>query len=308
MVQGFAAGAARRAHDALQFGALSRTLQGQVWLTLARMHQELFVHPEESLEAARRAQELLEGSAERAGLALALRQQAAAHMRLRAYDEAHDEFERSLEIYRTLGDQRMIARGLGYIASLLQVQGAFARARTTLLDVLELARAMGDDRMIPTVVMNLAEAEFALGDTESAAARASENLSNEVLRKSCDMIATQESNLSVYLLALGRVEEARAMALASIDDGSGSFPAVPLQHFAATIAASHPKIAARLLGYVETVFCANAFSRENTERYTYDRLVATLHEALGAEAVTALAAAGAEMSVEQVLRLARTVM
>lgn len=241
MVQGFAADAARRAQEALQFQTLSRTTQGRLWLTIARMRQELFVHPEEALDAARRAEQLLEGSAERDGLALALRQQGAAHIRLRGYDEAHNEFERSLEIYRELGDQRMIARGLGYIASLLQVQGEFARARTTLLDVLELVRAIGDDRMIPTVAMNLAEAEFALGDACSAANRAAENLSNEDLRKSCEMVATQESNLSAYLLALGRVEEARAMALASIDDASGSFPAVPLQHFAATIAESQPR-------------------------------------------------------------------
>ena len=92
---------------------------------------------------------------------------------------------------------------------------------------------------------------------------------------------------------------------ASIDDASGSFPAVPLQHFAATIAKENPRTAARLLGYVDNVFDANAFSREYTERYTYERLTATLQEALDDEEVESYRREGALLSVEQALRLAR---
>ena len=186
-------------------------------------------------------------------------------------------------------------------------QGAYAQARSTLLDVLDLERAMGDDRMVPTVLMNLAETEFALGDAHSAVDRAEENLCNDVVRKSCDMLATQEANLSAYLLTLGQVDEARAMALASIDDASGSFPAVPLQHFAATIVEVQPRMAARLWGYVDAVFTANAFSREYTERYTYERLAAALHESLGDDAVNMYRREGALMSAEQAVQLARRV-
>lgn len=308
IVQGFAAEIARRAQDALRSdGELARMVCGQLWLTLARMRQELFVHPEQTLEAARRAEALFDGTEDRDGVALALRQQAAAHMRLGAFDDARAEFERSIEIYRELGDRRMVARGLGYIASLWQVQGSYERARTTLLDVLDLARAMGDDRMIPTVVMNLAETEFALGDVQSAASRALENLSSEMLRKSCDMLATQESNLSAYLLALGRTREARAMALRSIGDASGSFPAVPLQHFAATVPGEQAKTAARLLGYVEEVFRRTAFSREHTERFTYERLMTTLRNAMDDACIASCLQEGALMNAEQILHLAREV-
>ncbi len=305
IVQGFAAEATRRAQDALQSDwELPQMVRAQLWLTLARMRQELFVHPEQTLEAARRAETLFEGTGERDGLALALRQQAAAHMRLGRFDNARSEFERSIEIYRELGDQRMVARGLGYIASLWQVQGFYERARSTLLDVLDLARMMGDDRMVPTVAMNLAETEFALGDAESAATRGSENLSSDVLHKSADMLATQESNLSAYLLALGRTVEAREMALAAIDDATGSFPAVPLQHFAATITDSQPKVAARLLGYVEEVFKATAFSREHTEQYSYKRLMAALREVLDDRCIASCLREGALMNAEQILRIA----
>ena len=306
IVQGFAAEAARRAQEALQIDReLPQIVSAQLWLTLARMRQELFVHPEQTLEAARRAEEVFSGAAERDGVALALRQQAAAHMRLGAYEDACAEFERSIAIYRELGDERMVARGLGYIASLWQLQGSYERARGTLMDVLDFARSTGDDRMIPTVIMNLAESEFALGEAQSAADRASENLSSDMLRKSCDMLATQESNLSAYLLALGRSADAREMALRSIDDANGSFLAVPLQHFAATLADSHAKTAARILGYVERVFDDTAFSRENTERYTYERLIAGLHNAMDEASLGSCLREGANLSAEQVLHLAR---
>ena len=305
IVEGIAAEAARRAHEVLELKTdLPNALRAALWLTIARMRQELFVHPGHTLEAASNARALYESTEDRSGLALAVRQQAAAHMRLGEYPQAQREFEQSLEIYRELGDRRMAARGLGYLASLLQITGDYARARAMLLDVLRMARAMGDDRMIPTIAMNLAETEFALGDFEGAAKRAKENLGNPVLQKSCDMTATQEANLAAYLLALGRAEEARAMALASIEDAAGSFIAVPLQHVAASIADSDPVAASKILGYVERAFKATAFSRENTERFSYAHLVAAVESALEDAALERYRDEGAAMSEQQVLAIA----
>jgi predicted ATPase len=306
IVQGIAAEAARRAHEILAAAAdLPNAVQAALWLTIARMRQELFEHPGLTLESASRARELYEKSGDRRGLALAIRQQAAAHMRLGEHSQARTEFERSLEIYRELGDRRMIARGLGYLASLLQVQGQYVEARAMLLDVLQLARSTGDDRMIPTIAMNLAETEFALGDCANAADRARENLSDGVLRKSCDMLATQEANLSVYLLACGHLEDARAMALASIEDAAGSFIAVPLQHLAASIAVDDPACAAKILGYVEETFTRTAFSREHTERFSFGYLTRALRCELESGQLEAYRREGASMNEKQVLDLAR---
>lgn len=57
---------------------------------------------------------------------------------------------------------------------------------------------------------------------------------------------------------------------------------------------------------METVFSANAFSREYTERYTYEHLIATLNQTLGADGVTAFTRAGAAMGPKQILKLARS--
>jgi predicted ATPase/DNA-binding XRE family transcriptional regulator len=305
IVEGSAAETARRAHEVLNLKpGLPNALRAALWLTIARMRQELFVHPGHMLEAASKARELFEVSEDRSGLALAVRQQAAAHMRLGEFSQAQLEFERSLEIYRDLGDQRMAARGLGYLASLLQVKGEYAQARAMLADVLGIAKSIGDDRMMPTIAINLAETEFALGDAEGAAVRARENLSDPVLLKSSDMIATQEANLAVYLLALGRAEEARAMALASIEDAGGSFVAVPLQHLAASLAISDPVSASRILGYVDQAFKATAFSRENTERFSYEYLTGALRAAVQADALAKYRGEGAAMSQQQILAIA----
>jgi len=305
IVEGIAAETERRAKDVLLLNVdLPPALRAALWLTIARMRQEMFGHPERTLEAASNARELYERIGDRSGVALAVRQQAAAHMRLGDLGRARDEFQQSLEIYTELGDRRMASRGLGYLASLLQIQGEYAAAQAMLLDVLRIARSSGDDRMIPTIVMNLAETEFALGQNASAAERARENLSNEVLQKSGDMIATQEANLSVYLLALGRTEEARAMAVASLEDATPAFIAVPLQHLAASIARSDAISAAKILGYVEAAFKAAGFSREHTERFSYGYLIAALQEELDAVALAEFRRDGATMTEQEILGIA----
>jgi predicted ATPase len=303
---GLAAEASGRAHKLLEMEPdLAPGIHAGLWLTIARMRQELFVHPGLTLEAATNARELYEDYGDSSGLALAIRQQAAAHMRMGSVERAQEEFQQSLQLYRELGDRRMVARGLGYLASLQLVQGDYPQARTTLLDVLQAARATGDDRMIPTVLMNLAEAEFALGESQAAVERAYENLSSEVMQKTCDMLATQEANLSAYLLAVDRPEEARAMAFASIDNAEGSFIAVPLQHFAASIAYAHPACASRILGYVEAAFETAAFSRQHTERFTLDYLRAAVRTGLDEETLAEYRNEGAGMSEKQILSLAR---
>jgi hypothetical protein len=152
--------------------------------------------------------------------------------------------------------------------------------------------------------MNLAETEFALRNFEAAVERGRENLHNEVLEKSCEMIATQEANLSVYLLALGRTDDARAMALNSIEDATGSFIAVPLQHLAASLAYADPASAATILGYVDEAFKVTAFSRENTERFSYEYLNTALHSSIDENEMAACRRQGALMTETQILDVA----
>jgi hypothetical protein len=135
-----------------------------------------------------------------------------------------------------------------------------------------------------------------LGDAESAARRALDNLNNDTLRKSREMHATQAANLAVYLFSLGKSDEARTAALDAIRLGSGSFVAVPLQHIAAIIAPTDARRAARLLGYVDAVFASTAFTRQHSERFTYDALMASLNTQLSEDALAECMREGASMS------------
>jgi tetratricopeptide (TPR) repeat protein len=243
---------------------------------------------------------------ERRALATALRVQGVARVRLGALAEAQSDLQRALDLFREIGDLREVARALGSLGYLFQNRGDFALARTATLEVLQLASDIGDERGSALATMNLAETDFALGEIDDAVARASSNLEREdLLCKGSEHRAAQESNLAAYLVALGRYDEARSMALASIEDSDTNYLAIPLQHLTAVIAPSHPQRAARLLGYVEKVFALTPFSRQITEQYTYNCIISTLRQTMEDDEIARLGRDGSAMSEDQILKLAR---
>jgi hypothetical protein len=199
-----------------------------------------------------------------------------------------------------------MARTLGNLGRLLQLEGAVEEARSMLLEVMQLSAGIGDDRSATVMSIVIAEIDFARGDAQAAAERARENLADHhILRKSTDLRAGQESNLAAYLFALGRDDEARSMALLSIREANYTYAAVPMQHLAAIIAPHHPKRAATLLGYIERVFDETSFSREQTEIYTLERLRSTLREHLDEAEITRLGEIGAALTEDQAFMLVR---
>ena len=172
--------------------------------------------------------------------------------------------------------------------------------------MLQIARDVGDMRNVAVASMNLAETEFALGDTRRAIERATTNLTNyDATSMGSDLRAAQESNLAAYLFALGRYREARSMALAAIEDADSDYVAIPLQHLTAILALQHPKRAARLLGYVEKVFAEAPFVRQHPEQCTYDFLITTLRRTMDDDQIAKLGREGAAMTEAQILQLAR---
>lgn len=281
-------------------------LNAALWLTIARMHHEYHMTPQEMLEAAERACELYAELGDTRDFAMALRERGTALLRFSRIDEAETDLQRALSIYQRLGDLRMAARTLGSIGYLRQFQGNFREARDIMLQTKQLSIEIGDDRGIGMSNINLAEIDFALGDIDSAITIAQENLAEDLmLRKSTELRVTQESNLAGYLFAAGRLREARAMALKAIQQASIEYSVIPTQHLAATIALTHPKRAARLLGYVDRALQDTAFPRERTEQYTYEYVQQTLRTHLRAEEAECLQREGAAMTREQALALAR---
>jgi len=302
------ADSARRAERALDGSTpLTKPLQAMAWETIAAMRGDLLLAAK-AHEASSRLLELYEDLGDRAGVGRALRGRGVANLRLGDFAQAESDLQRSLELSEAYNDRRGTMRTLGSIAVGYEMTGRLEEGRTASLKVLEMAHREGDERVVGITLMNLAETEFALGEVGSAIRRLEELLTNKATDKNVRLRANTKANLTAYLVAARRDDEACAMGRAAIADarqaGDAGIVACAIQHLALLLSRSGArKAAAKLLGYVDRVF-AQGYRREHTERYTYELLVASLRERLSDEETAALMREGAAMSEVLAIRAA----
>jgi ATP/maltotriose-dependent transcriptional regulator MalT len=164
-----------------------------------------------------------------------------------------------------------------------------------------------DERLIAVTLINLAEAEFALGDLKSSVSRLEELLASSTARTNVRLRASTKANLAVYLLALHREDEAGATARLAVLDareaGGAGIAACAIPHLAAMLSHADLPTGAKLLGFVDSVF-ATGYRREHTERYTRALLMASLRQMLSDDEIAAFGREGATMSEPQAVRLA----
>jgi predicted ATPase/DNA-binding XRE family transcriptional regulator len=305
--RGLAAESARRAEHALQYeDELDPPLGAKAWEVLAAMRGELLL-PADSLAAANRALTLYETLDDCAGIARTLRNRSIAELRLGQFSAGEEDLRRGLELSERYGTRRDVLRTLGGLGVCFQITGRLEEARQTTLEVLEMARSDGDQRLFWISAMNLAEIEFSLGEAERAAAQLKELLAGAVARQNTRFRAHAQSNLAAYLVALGHEAEARASARAAViearEAGDKGIMAFALGHLAAMMARREAANAARLLGYVESIF-ASGYKREPTERYTYGLLTEALEQSLTQSEIAAYQTEGATMTEDHAVRLA----
>jgi predicted ATPase len=310
LLRGLAAAMARRAERALASTGLSPVIEAKAWEIVAAMRGDL-LHPAEALEASSRSRLLYEALGDTRGIARAARGQGIAHLRLGVFDEAERGLQEAVELSRAIGDERECIRALGSMGVLYEMTGRLKEARKAVTEVLAMSRARGDERLVSVSLVNLAEAEFGLGHVDAAIARAHEVLGSEAAgRKNLRMRAQAESNLAAYLIVSGRSCEARQMASAAAHEareaGDRGLTSCALGHAAAIIAEHDPTTAARLLGYVDSVFAATGYRRENTETKTYLLLVAELEGKLDKGRIATLRNDGALMNEDQAFGLLRS--
>ncbi len=169
---------------------------------------------------------------------------------------------------------------------------------------------MGAERFAATVAINLAEMEFQNGDREAAVRLSSEALAAFRASNDTRSIAQALCNLSAYLVAVDRHDEARTNAreaLAAARDALFSVvAAVALQHLVAVGALRPDGEApenrarlARLLGYVDARLAALEALREYTEQHEYDKVLRLLLDAFGADECAKLMTEGSTWSEDQ---------
>ena len=235
--------------------------------------------------------------------------------------EAEPLLRKALETARTLGDCRLTASVLQVIGWTRSETGDYAGARAYLAEALALATALGADFSAASLAASLAENEFNAGDPETALRLTADVLANLRALNSPPImpgIAAVFANMATFLVALGRYDEARTRALEALelarDLGHAALVALSLRHLAmAAMLRPQPQAqdmskkyaaTARLFGFLEA-HRANVAPQEYSLEPEYERGLAVLRGAIGADVLTKLMAAGATMTEDEAIDQAR---
>jgi predicted ATPase len=175
----------------------------------------------------------------------------------------------SLALRREVGDRWEICVSLNNLGYLAAVEGDYAQAAAYFEECLSLSREIGDTRGVALSLNNLGDVVYTLGDAVRAR-----------------MLLAEALTLSrVVGWAEGTVESFEGIARAVAKQGQ-------------------PQLAARLLAAAAALRLATQDPLRPAEQVAYDREVAAVREALGAEVFEAAWAEGAALSLEQAIAAA----
>jgi predicted ATPase/transcriptional regulator with XRE-family HTH domain len=238
-------------------------------------------------------------------------------------EEAEPLLRDALEVARTLGDRRLTANVLQVIGWTRSRVGDFAGARAYLTEALGLAKVLGAEFFAVSVAASLAENEFYAGDPETALRLTVDVLAlHRALNSSPTVpgIAAALANMATYLVALGRYDEARVHANEALELARGhrlvALVALSLRHLV-LVAVLMPRVegrrttveyagAARLFGFLDAHLTTVALEEYSLQQ-EYDRALAVLHDAIGADDLTHLMVAGAAMTEDEAIDLAHAI-
>ncbi len=213
---------------------------------------------------------------------------------------------------RALGARRLTGVALQTLADARHSVGDFAEARRLHAEALAHLRAVGAERAAGNVCVNLAEAEFHGGNAHEALRWAGEALATHRAFNATRGVAFAQINMTAYLTALERYDEARLSARAAIGAARDAQLQVgtawALQHLAATVVLrpADPKHAqeegrrsARILGYADARLTELESMREFTEQQEYEKMLAALSKALDPDEVATLMREGSLWNEDQ---------
>ena len=207
---------------------------------------------------------------------------------------------------------------LRLLSTIRQINGDFAEARTRAAEALAIYRALGCERdRAKMIAFVLAGLEFHAGNAELALNHASEGLAAFRALNYTQSNARLLCNMSIFLIYLGRYDDAADHAREALDlpseQQSADSVVLALQAIG-TVRALWPRgstrqrseecmRAARLLGFVDAHLPGGNTLSSAEQRLEHQTLEA-LREALGADAAADLMAEGALMTQDQALATA----
>jgi predicted ATPase/DNA-binding SARP family transcriptional activator len=222
------------------------------------------------------------------------------------YASAKALWQEGLAIWRELGDDEGVARALGDLASVYDLEGDPEQAIPAYEESAALLRRLGLDYELGTVLSNLGVCLMGQARLDEAAALYEEAI--ELCRAS-----GRDEQLVISLFNLGRVSMLQGRPAAAAPRfgealeaaqklGYKEMIAYCLKGFGEVEAArGEPASAARLLGASDRLFAELGAHMEASEQATYDITVDELRRSLGAEAYDAAYEEGQGLPLESVL-------
>jgi tetratricopeptide (TPR) repeat protein len=221
---------------------------------------------------------------------------------------ARQLFERSLAIWRELGDRDMQARELNSLGIARHHLGELAEARTALEESVAIARELGNPIRLAAGLTNLGQLESAVGDFDRATLALQEALRIDVEQGDLLGVALDRQSLALVSLRAGRPGEARDLLTGTFDyvasAGNTSFLANILELSAAITATLGDALpAARLEGAAGAIREQSATPRTELEGARMDRYLAPARATVTREAWAAELAAGRAMTEHEAVSL-----
>jgi len=220
-------------------------------------------------------------------------------------------FERSLAIWRELGDQVQQARELNSLGISLHHLGQMDAARSVLEESIAIAREIGHRGRLATALSNLGQLESATGNFDRATQALEEALAIDQETGDVFGVAVDQQSLAMVSLRAGRPREASEMLSRILDyvisSGDPDFLANVLE-LSACIAAELGAVlrAARLVGAAEALREKSGIRIAPTDVILLERFTAPARATVARHAWDAELAAGAALTEEQAAMLLKS--
>ena len=223
-------------------------------------------------------------------------------------DAALRLFERSLAIWRELGDREQQARELNSLGIVHRHLGDIDTARAMLEEAIAINRETGGKARLSAALANLGQLESAAGRLDDATEVLREALALDSERGDPYSMAVDRQSLTLLSFRAGRTDEARDMLISMFDylaSSGNTFMLVNVLELAAVIAGGldEPLRAARLLGAAEAVRQESGLLITPPEAATMEELLAPAHDAVRPHEWDAELAAGRALSQQGALAL-----
>jgi predicted ATPase/class 3 adenylate cyclase/Tfp pilus assembly protein PilF len=222
-------------------------------------------------------------------------------------DAARRLFERSLAIWRELGNPDQQARDLNSLGIVHHHLGDLEVARSLLEESIAIAREIGSPVRLAAALTNLGQLDSAVGNFDRATQALQEALRLDSEQGDLLGMALDQQSLALVSLRAGRADEARDRLSGTFDyiasAGNTSFLANILELSAAiTAALGDPLSAARLEGAAEGTRQRSGTLRTDLEAARMERYLTSARETVTPQAWAAELAAGRALTQEEAVR------